>query len=300
MSDAVLPRLSRRALLYVWTEADVELRLVTVLSERGGVLGIDLDRDLGLAKGAAGRLCGALARIGVTECPRPGLYQLAREGRELVALRARLIASAEDTPAARRALEREEATRLQRLLRAERLYAAQCTEDPGKPSAERARQGDGFEAWEGRDPEGWPASAPRAIDTVARLLDSGDIAGADARAARRFQGAFHRAQLNPLKAVDLAKLPQPRGAGTPIGERIEAAREQAWSALRALGGPTSPAARAIWFVIGGGLSIDEWARRERWGKGRHLHHTVARGIVIGGLAALRAHYEMADVARRGE
>jgi hypothetical protein len=47
-------------------------------------------------------------------------------------------------------------------------------------------------------------------------------------------------------------------------------------------------------VIGSGLSIDEWARRERWGNGRSLHHTVARGILIGALAAHRAHVEAGE------
>jgi hypothetical protein len=285
VSDLEVPRLSRRALLFLWGESDVELRLVGLLAGGEARASTDLDQTLGFAHGRAGRLCGALARLGIAECVRPGHYRLARDGTELLALRAQLSGSTG------RRLDRIATARLHRLLRAELLPASPPTQDPGTPSAERMRQGDGFETWQGRDPEGWMATAPRAIDTLARMVKSGEVPGEDARAARRFQGAFHRAQLDPLKALDLAKIPAKGSGAAPIGERIEDARDQVWRALTALGGTNSPAARALWYVIGGGLSIDEWARRERWGNGRPLHHTVARGIVIGALAAHRAHVE---------
>ncbi|HVJ54920.1 MAG TPA: hypothetical protein VM689_20840 [Aliidongia sp.] len=288
MSENEIPRLSRRGLLFLWREGEIELRLVGRLAAEGeGLASTMLDAELGLAHGRAGRLCGAFARLGIAECVRPGHYRLARDGAELLELRARLA----ETPSAR--LDRTEVARLNRLLRAERPVAT-ATVEGGSPSPERLRQGDGFESWQGRDPDGWAAAAPRAIDTLARMVKSGEVPGEDARAARRFQGAFHRAQLDPLKAFDFAKVPVKGSGAPPISERIETARDQVWQALSALGGTGSPAARAIWYVIGTGLSIDEWARRERWGNGRPLHHTVARGIVIGALSALRAHHEASE------
>ncbi len=286
MSDLEIQHLSRRALLYFWRDEDIELRLVLLLKTEAALPSVELDTALDLPRGRSGRLCGALARLGITEAVKPGHYKLSRDGAALLAFRTRLGGAGE------RALDRTEMMQLHRLLRAELPVAAEPAEDIGTPSMERSRQGNGLETWQGRDAEGWAATAPRAIDTLARLVKNGEVSGEDARAARRFQGAFYRAQLDPLKAFDFAKPPGKGSHSAPIVERIEVARDQVWRALTALGGTASPAARAFWYVVGTGLSIDEWSRRERWSNGRPIHHTVARGIVIGALAAHRAHLEV--------
>ncbi len=130
------------------------------------------------------------------------------------------------------------------------------------------------------------ARAARASDTIARLQMNGTIDARLVWAARKFQGDFDSAGLDPLRAAPLER----RSKGYGDDTVTMAARERIAGATRALGGHASPAALAIWFVVGGGYSIKDWALRERWGARRALDEHTARGILIGALAALQGHY----------
>lgn len=125
----------------------------------------------------------------------------------------------------------------------------------------------------------------RAEDTIGRLLRNRSIDKAMAAAARDFQTAFHMARLDQLRAIDLL-----RSGGGGKGEPMPVlqAREKVAARVAVLGGFGAPAANAVWFVIGCGYSIEEWARRERFGAGRSLNPERGRGILIGALSALQA------------
>jgi hypothetical protein len=130
------------------------------------------------------------------------------------------------------------------------------------------------------------ARAARVKDTIARLQSNGTIDAAMVWAARRFQGDFDTAALDPLRAGALER----RSPGRSDDSATMAARERVANATQALGGHGSPAALAIWFVVGGGYTIKDWALRQRWGSGGSLNELTARGILIGALAALQGHY----------
>lgn len=130
---------------------------------------------------------------------------------------------------------------------------------------------------------GQRARAVRDTDTIGRLLGNRTITLDMARAARRFHRAFHTAALDQLHAAPMERLAKGRTDDT----RVMNARERVWKAIKALGGHGTPAANAVWFVVGCRLTIKEWARRERFGHGGHLDERCARGILIGALSCLQ-------------
>ncbi|HLI12742.1 MAG TPA: hypothetical protein VKY65_14210 [Alphaproteobacteria bacterium] len=147
----------------------------------------------------------------------------------------------------------------------------------------------------------------RKIDTVALLVRAGklDDAGKSAAwnerrreavlaAARRFRDDFDRAHLDPLRAADLTRIPgqKTREADAALAA-AEAAKARLWRALGRLGGSGesplgAPLAAAAWFVIGAGLSISDFARRQRWGRGAGMSRKTAEALVVGALAVLAA------------
>jgi hypothetical protein len=132
----------------------------------------------------------------------------------------------------------------------------------------------------------WLAETP-----LARLHRRGDIAGEQRRAGEEFQGLFRLAALDPLRAGDMGQrleAPTRPGLGTH-GEMVERARRRVMDAIDALGGMRSPAGCAAWFIVGLELSVADWARREGWG-GRPVSPHVAKGVLIGALGTLAAHF----------
>ena len=88
-----------------------------------------------------------------------------------------------------------------------------------------------------------------------------------------------------------------RGDGLPVGtspgqmmiEKNAGAARAVRDALEAVGGSTSPAGLALWYVAGLGKSVREWALRQGWaGKAISLHE--AKGILIAGLGVLARYY----------
>ncbi|HJT06982.1 MAG TPA: DUF6456 domain-containing protein [Stellaceae bacterium] len=157
------------------------------------------------------------------------------------------------------------------------------------PTPERRRKGD-VERLERSiaDEEGRPARPFRTMDTLARMLRGGSINAAMHQAGEDFRAVFAAAQLDGLRAPDLARVPQTLRDLEPTARQAEA-RKRVWHALKALGGIASPAGSCVWHVVGCEWSLRDWSLREGWG-GRPLSQETAAGILVGALGVLQAHY----------
>jgi hypothetical protein len=157
------------------------------------------------------------------------------------------------------------------------------------PTPERRRQGD-VERLERSiaDEEGRPARPFRTMDTLGRMRRRGSITAAMHQAAEDFRAVFAAAQLDGLRAPDLARVPQTPRDLEPTARQAQA-RKRVWQALQALGGVASPAGSCVWHVVGCEWSLRDWSLREGWG-GRPLSEETARGILVGALGVLQAHY----------
>jgi hypothetical protein len=106
-------------------------------------------------------------------------------------------------------------------------------------------------------------------------------------AARDFQAAFIIAQLDPLRALSILRVPG-TGREPDLSERQLLARRRVHQAMAVLGGISSPAGSCVWHIVGLQRSIREWALRQGWG-GRLVEHKAAAGILIAALGVLAAH-----------
>ncbi len=129
----------------------------------------------------------------------------------------------------------------------------------------------------------------RSYDTLATLRRNGSIAGPEYDAGRAFEEDFIRARLEPLHASNPARMP---GRGpAELSDLMVAGRRRVGSAMSALGGTVTPAGSAIWCILGGGLTVKEWAAKCQFGEaGRSLDQKVAKGIFLGALGVLAVHY----------
>jgi hypothetical protein len=136
-------------------------------------------------------------------------------------------------------------------------------------------------------PDGRVVTHHRLVDSLARMLKSGTINEAMHDAARDFQAAFTIANLDPIRAAPLVRVP---GAGgkPDLNERQIDARRQVHEAMQALGGIGSPAGSCVWHVVGLQRSLREWAIRQGWG-GRPVRQEQAQGILVAALGMLAAH-----------
>ena len=73
-------------------------------------------------------------------------------------------------------------------------------------------------------------------------------------------------------------------------------RQAVWNAIEAVGGHESPNAAALWYVVGLGASLREWALRAGWA-GRTMTRDQAKGVLISALWGLTRAYGM--LARTG-
>lgn len=72
-------------------------------------------------------------------------------------------------------------------------------------------------------------------------------------------------------------------------ERCAFAIKRVTQALDAVGGVSSPAGSALWYVAGLGMSVREWALRDGW-NGRKLDKDEAKGILLAALGMLARYY----------
>lgn len=142
------------------------------------------------------------------------------------------------------------------------------------------------------DESGRPARPYRAVDTLAAMERRGSITAAMRQAGEDFRARFATAQLDPLRAFDIAR---PRSGNRfgfssrdEPGLRIESARERVWRAIVAVGGPGSAGGSCLWHVLGWERSLKEWALEQGW-SGRRVSQETASGILIAALGALESH-----------
>jgi hypothetical protein len=146
-----------------------------------------------------------------------------------------------------------------------------------------------------RDPDGRIVVHHRTMDTLRKMLKAGTITQEMHDAAKDFQAAFIVANLDPLRALPILRVP---GTGREPGmnERQLDARQRVHKALEALGGISSPAGSCVWHVVGLQRSVREWAIRQGWG-GRPVRQEQALGILVAALGMLAAHLGYGGVKR---
>jgi hypothetical protein len=153
-----------------------------------------------------------------------------------------------------------------------------------KPHKVRGRE---LEEVREKDPDGRIVYHHRTVDTLGKMLRAGTIDQAMHDAAKDFQAAFIIAQLDPLRALPVLRVPG-TGREPDLNDRQLDARRRVHQSLEALGGLSSPAGSCVWHVVGLQRSVREWAMRQGWA-GRPVDHKAAAGILIAGLGMLAAY-----------
>ncbi len=146
-----------------------------------------------------------------------------------------------------------------------------------------------------KDPDGRIVMHHRSVDTLRRMLKSGAIDEAMSDAARDFQAAFTIANLDPIRAVTILRVPGSRRE-PDLTERQLDARRRVHTAMQALGGINSPAGSCVWHVVGLQRSVREWALRQGW-NGRPVRQEQAQGILVAALGMLVAHVGYGEARR---
>jgi Domain of unknown function (DUF6456) len=152
-----------------------------------------------------------------------------------------------------------------------------------------------FDTVREKDPDGRIVLHHRTVDTLGKMLRAGTITQEMHDAARDFQAAFVIANLDPLRAMPMLRLPG-TGREPDLSERQVAGRRRVHKAMAALGGISSPAGSCVWHVVGLQRSVREWAMRQGW-SGRSVDQKEAKGILIAALGMLPRHYDYSEARR---
>jgi hypothetical protein len=161
-----------------------------------------------------------------------------------------------------------------------------------KPNKVRGRH---LEEIREKDPDGRIVYHHRTVDTLGKMLRAGTINQEMHDAAKDFQAAFIVANLDPLRALPILRVPG-TGREPELNERQLHARRRVHGTLQALGGLSSPAGSCVWHVVGLQRSVREWAIRQGWG-GRPVDHKAAGGILVAALGMLAKHFGDGDARR---
>jgi hypothetical protein len=154
-----------------------------------------------------------------------------------------------------------------------------------KPHQVRGRE---LEEVREKDPDGRIVYHHRTVDTLGRMLRAGTITQEMHDAGKDFQAAFIVANLDPLRALPILRVPG-TGRKPELNERQLDARRRVHRSLGALGGLSSPAGSCVWHVVGLQRSVREWAIRQGWG-GRTVRQEQAQGILVAALGMLAAYF----------
>lgn len=130
-----------------------------------------------------------------------------------------------------------------------------------------------------------PAELLRVCDgsTLERWRNKGRLSDPQYLAGRDYQRDFYRAHLSANYAKQT--LERVQGAHTD-GDQLQMARDRFYRAHGTLG---ASEADVVWFVLGEGLSLTEYAmRRDRALKNVNRH--IAGGLLLAGLERLAKHY----------
>ena len=138
------------------------------------------------------------------------------------------------------------------------------------------------------DPEGRIVVHHRVVDTLGRMLKAGTITHVMVDAGRTFERQFILAQLDPLRAPDIRRVPG-NGREPDPDDMTLGARRRVNGALQALGGHDGPLGSVAWHVLGCGCSVRDWALRQGWGA-RRVRQEQAQGMLIAALDLLAGHY----------
>jgi hypothetical protein len=143
-----------------------------------------------------------------------------------------------------------------------------------------------------KDPDGHIVYHHRTVDTLGKTLRAGTITPEMYDAAKDFEAAFIVANLDPLRALPVLRVPG-TGREPELNERQLHARRRVHQAMAALGGISSPAGSCVWHVVGLQRSVREWAMRQGWG-GRPVRQEQAQGILIASLGMLAVRFGYSD------
>jgi hypothetical protein len=146
-----------------------------------------------------------------------------------------------------------------------------------------------------KDPDGRIVVHHRTVDSLGKMLCAQTISQEMHDAAMDFQAAFIIANLDPLRALPILRVPG-TGREPELNERQLHARRRVHQALEALGGISRPAGSCVWHVVGLQRSVREWAMRQGWG-GRLVRQEQAQGILIAALGVLAAHFGHSEARR---
>jgi hypothetical protein len=151
-----------------------------------------------------------------------------------------------------------------------------------KPHKVQGRQ---LEEVREKDPDGRIVVHHRTVDTLGRMLRSGTISQEMHDAARDFQAAFIVAQLDPLRAIPILRVPGKRagaGAGPAPNFMPAAGCTRPWRRWAAYPAPPARACGTWWASSAASAS---GRSAQGWG-GRPVRHEQAEGILIGALGVL--------------
>lgn len=145
-----------------------------------------------------------------------------------------------------------------------------------------------------------PVDHYRTVDTLALMLRNGSITGAMHDAGQQFSQDFARAFASGVASSRLDGLPGGTAPGQMMVEKNAGAARAVRDALDAVGGNSSPAGSALWYVAGLQMSIRDWALRDGW-NGKRVEKNEAKGILVAALGVLARYYGYERAPRpRGE
>ena len=161
--------------------------------------------------------------------------------------------------------------------------------NPGALTPERRRRKDLMrEAVPDPDDQKIDRLVWRASSHLQRMLNKGTIKASEALAGEVFYQDFHRAGWHALRAASMEWSPRGERGDNP---GVQAARLELYKAFDVMGGLGAPCSQVLIHVIGMEMSIRAWALREGGGVGGwRLDPQTARGLLIGALSVMVAHY----------
>ncbi len=134
-----------------------------------------------------------------------------------------------------------------------------------------------------------PVDHYRTVDTLALMLRNGSITGAMHDAGQQFSQDFARAFASGVASSRLDGLPAGTTPGQMMVEKNAGAARAVRDALEAVGGNSSPAGSALWYVAGLQMSIRDWSLRDGW-NGKRVEKNEAKGILVAALGVLARYY----------
>ena len=134
-----------------------------------------------------------------------------------------------------------------------------------------------------------PVDHYRTVDTLALMLRNGSITGAMHDAGQQFSQDFARAFASGVASPKLDGLPGGTAPGQMMVEKNAGAARAVRDALEAVGGNSSPAGSALWYVAGLQMSIRDWSLRDGW-NGKRVEKNEAKGILVAALGVLARYY----------